>query len=140
MDFIKMCIKYRILLAIYPPHSTHTLQPLNVLCFSPLAGNYSKGLTDHLHTSQGSPRVLESARKLQDRFDAEEHDRELAKNTRRKLQESNRLFREKFAIEKKEAAAKRKRWQNARLRSAAKLMYAKLKERRIRKLATLQKL
>ena len=250
MDFIKMCIKYRILPAIYPPHSTHTLQPLDVVCFSPLAGNYSRDLTDHLHTSQGltpfkkgdffkvfwpawvatftpelvkrvfeatglvpfdpdrildrftksereeeaaaaamgtpddwrttdrvlqgavrdtdaaevqggrqvlhslhtqnellkiekdglrfalnnerskpkkgkplplvqreetqartqwwSPRALESARKLQDQFDAEEHDREFAKSTRRELQESNRLLKEKLAIEKKEAAAKRK--------------------------------
>jgi hypothetical protein len=53
MDFIKLCDKYHILLAIYPPHSTHTLQPLDVVCFSPLAGNYSKVLTKHLHQSQG---------------------------------------------------------------------------------------
>jgi hypothetical protein len=53
MDFDKLCNKYHILLAIYPSHSTHTLQPLDVVCFSPLAENYSKALTKHLHQSQG---------------------------------------------------------------------------------------
>ena len=59
-------------------------------------------------TQWWSPRALESARKLQDQFDAEEHDRELAESTRRELQESNRLLKEKLVVEKKEAAAKRK--------------------------------
>ena len=269
MDFIKMCIKYRILPAIYPPHSTHTLQPLDVVCFSPLAGNYSRDLTDHLHTSQGltpfkkgdffkvfwpawvatftpelvkrvfeatglvpfdpdrildrftksereeeavavmgtpddwrttdrvlqgavrdtdtaevrgvrqvlhslytqnellkiekdgfrfalsnerskpkkgeplplvqreetqvrtqwwSPRALESARKLQDQFDAEERDRELAKSTRRELQESNRLLKEKLAIEKEEVAERKA--EERRQIDARKAQRAKDKEAR----------
>jgi hypothetical protein len=33
MDFIDYCDWNRILLAVYPPHSTHTLQPLNVVMF-----------------------------------------------------------------------------------------------------------
>ena len=41
------------MLAVYPPHSTHTLQPLDVVCFKPLAQNYSNQLTNHLHKSQG---------------------------------------------------------------------------------------
>ena len=53
MRFIKFCDINKILLAVYPPHSTHTLQPLDVVCFSPLAANYSKVLTKHLHNAQG---------------------------------------------------------------------------------------
>ena len=53
MRFISFCDRNKIVIAVYPPHSTHTLQPLDVVCFSPLAQNYSKALTDHLHNSQG---------------------------------------------------------------------------------------
>jgi hypothetical protein len=53
MRFISFWDRNKIMIAVYPPHSTHTLQPLDVVCFSPLAGNYSKVLTDHLHNSQG---------------------------------------------------------------------------------------
>ena len=53
MDFISYCDQEKIMLAVYPPHSTHTLQPLDVVCFKPLAQNYSNELTDHLHKSQG---------------------------------------------------------------------------------------
>jgi hypothetical protein len=52
MRFISFCDRNKIMIAVYPPHSTHTLQPLDVVCFSPLAGNYSEGLTYHLHNSQ----------------------------------------------------------------------------------------
>jgi hypothetical protein len=38
---------------ISPPHSTHTLQPLDIGCFKPLSGTYSKKLTNHLQKSQG---------------------------------------------------------------------------------------
>jgi hypothetical protein len=48
MRFIAYCDLHRIMIAVYPPHSTHTLQPLDVGCFSPLATNYSHILTDHL--------------------------------------------------------------------------------------------
>jgi hypothetical protein len=44
MNFINWCDKNNILLAIYPPHSTHRLQPLDVALFSPLATAYTKQL------------------------------------------------------------------------------------------------
>jgi hypothetical protein len=52
MAFVRFCDRNKIMIAVYPPHSTHTLQPLDVVCFSPLAGNYSKALTEHLHNAQ----------------------------------------------------------------------------------------
>jgi hypothetical protein len=51
MDFINYCDEHRILLAIMPPHSTHTLQPLDVVMFKPLSTAYSSALTTHLHKS-----------------------------------------------------------------------------------------
>jgi hypothetical protein len=53
MDFINYCDNYWILCAILPPHSTHTLQPLNVVMFKPLSSSYSNELTSYLHQSQG---------------------------------------------------------------------------------------
>jgi hypothetical protein len=53
MDFIKYCDQNKILLAILPPHSTHTLQLLDVVMFKPLSTAYSKELTTHLHNGQG---------------------------------------------------------------------------------------
>jgi hypothetical protein len=53
MDFINYCDQNKILLAILPPHSTHTLQPLDVVMFKPLSTAYSKELTTHLHNGQG---------------------------------------------------------------------------------------
>jgi hypothetical protein len=53
MEFIKYCDDNRILLAIYPPHSTHTLQPLDVCLFKPLSSAYSAELTDFMYKSQG---------------------------------------------------------------------------------------
>jgi hypothetical protein len=38
---------------IFPPDSTHTLQPLDVVMFSPLAKQYSTNLSRHLHGGQG---------------------------------------------------------------------------------------
>ncbi|KAF1922239.1 uncharacterized protein M421DRAFT_427112 [Didymella exigua CBS 183.55] len=40
--FINYCSRHKILLLIYLPHSTQTLQPLDVGCFSPFGNNYSK--------------------------------------------------------------------------------------------------
>jgi hypothetical protein len=37
MDFIECCDQNRILLLMYPPHSTHTLQPLDIVMFKPLS-------------------------------------------------------------------------------------------------------
>ncbi len=53
MDFIKFCDSNKILLAVFPPHATHTLQPLDVVLFRPLSASYSKELTTYLHNSQG---------------------------------------------------------------------------------------
>ena len=52
-DFIDYCDANRILLAVFPPHSTHTLQPLDVVMFKPLSSAYSAELTNYLHASQG---------------------------------------------------------------------------------------
>jgi hypothetical protein len=52
-EFIDYCDAKKILLAIFPPHSTHTLQPLDVVMFSPLSKYYSQELDRHLHQSQG---------------------------------------------------------------------------------------
>jgi hypothetical protein len=51
--FIDYCYKNKILLAIYPPHSTHTLQPLDVVLFKPLASAYSAELSRLSYRSQG---------------------------------------------------------------------------------------
>jgi hypothetical protein len=53
MEFIEYCDRHRILLMILPPHSTHTLQPLDVVLFKPLSQAYSNELTNHLHKAQG---------------------------------------------------------------------------------------
>jgi hypothetical protein len=51
--FINYCHEHRILLCILPPHSTHTLQPLDVVVFKPLSSAYSLELTKYLHRGQG---------------------------------------------------------------------------------------
>ena len=53
MKFIDYCDSHRILLAIYPPHSTHTLQPLDVCLFRPLSQAYSNQLTSFMDECQG---------------------------------------------------------------------------------------
>jgi len=53
MDFINYCDQNRILLAVFPPHSTHTLQPLDVCMFKPLSTTYSGELSAFLHRGQG---------------------------------------------------------------------------------------
>jgi hypothetical protein len=53
MDFIEYCDRNRILLAIYPPHSTHTLQPLDVVMFKPLSSAYSAEVAAFMERSQG---------------------------------------------------------------------------------------
>ena len=52
-DFIEFCHQNRIILAVLPPHSTQTLQPLDVVCFKPLSSQYSNELDSHLQQSQG---------------------------------------------------------------------------------------
>jgi hypothetical protein len=51
--FIDYCDDNRILVLVYPPHATHTLQPLDVSCFKPLSQNYSKELIYHNYTTEG---------------------------------------------------------------------------------------
>jgi hypothetical protein len=53
MDFLNYCNQNRILVMVFPPHSTHTLQPLDVVMFKPLLTAYSNALTKHLHNAQG---------------------------------------------------------------------------------------
>ena len=53
MAFINECDRLRILLIILPPHTTHRIQPLDVLLFQPLATYYTNGLNDLLFNSLG---------------------------------------------------------------------------------------
>ena len=53
IEFIKYCHEHKILLAVLPPHATHTLQPLDVCMFKPLADAYSTQLQGFLQDSQG---------------------------------------------------------------------------------------
>ena len=53
MKFLDWCERHRILLAIYPPHSTHRLQPLDISLFAPLAAFYSQALDSHIRQSEG---------------------------------------------------------------------------------------
>ena len=53
MKFINYCDSHRILLAVYPPHSTHTLQPLDVCLFRPLSQAYSSQLATFMDQCQG---------------------------------------------------------------------------------------
>ena len=51
--FLTYCHEHKILVAIFPPHSTHTLQPLDVVMFKPLATKYSYNLTQRASKSKG---------------------------------------------------------------------------------------
>jgi len=53
MEWIDFCDKQRVILVIFPPHSTHRLQPLDVGIFSPLATAYSNALDTFLRDSLG---------------------------------------------------------------------------------------
>jgi len=57
MRFLNWCLQHKILIACYPPHSTHRLQPLDVSCFAPLASYYSQGLDDLIRKSEGHTRI-----------------------------------------------------------------------------------
>ena len=59
-DFISYCDSHKILLMVFPPHATHTLQPLDVVCFKPLAQNYTKELDQHNFDTQGKAPVKKS--------------------------------------------------------------------------------
>ena len=53
IKFLDWCLEHHIMVAVYPPHSTHRLQPLDVSLFSPLAIYYSQELDAFLHRCQG---------------------------------------------------------------------------------------
>ncbi|KAM4067629.1 DDE superfamily endonuclease [Hirsutella rhossiliensis] len=48
IDFIQYCIKFDIVLAIFPPHSTHILQPLDVGVFQPLKHAQQKAIRNFI--------------------------------------------------------------------------------------------
>jgi hypothetical protein len=52
MGFLDWCEKHRILVAVYLPHSTHRLQPLDVSLFSPLATAYTEQLDNFIYQTQ----------------------------------------------------------------------------------------
>jgi hypothetical protein len=56
-EFIEFCDANRILLAIFPPYLTHSLQPLDVVLFSLLSRNYTTELNRNLQRSQGITRI-----------------------------------------------------------------------------------
>jgi hypothetical protein len=45
-DFKDYCLEHKILTLCMPPHSSHILQPLDVVCFSPLKCKYSQRVRD----------------------------------------------------------------------------------------------
>ena len=53
MQFLNYCEKNRILLAMYSPHSTHTLQPLDVALFRFFSQAYSTELFKFMTECQG---------------------------------------------------------------------------------------
>ena len=57
MEFLEWCSLHKILVAIYPPHSTHRLQPLDVSMFNPLAHYYSEELNKWIHDTQGTSKL-----------------------------------------------------------------------------------
>ncbi|KAF2228326.1 CENP-B protein [Viridothelium virens] len=58
--FLKFCDKHRILIAVFPPHLTHRLQPLDVSLFSPLAIYYSQNLDNWIMRYQGLTHLQKS--------------------------------------------------------------------------------
>jgi hypothetical protein len=48
-EFLEYCYRHKILLGIYLPHSTYTLQPLNIVMFKPLSTAYLKKLATRLY-------------------------------------------------------------------------------------------
>ena len=53
MRFLDWCQEHKILIACYPPHSTHRLQPLDISCFAPSSTYYSQDLDDLIRQSEG---------------------------------------------------------------------------------------
>ena len=55
--FLDWCDKHRVLVAVFPPHSTHQLQPLDVTCFRSLGHHYSLNLDKWQIATQGLTRL-----------------------------------------------------------------------------------
>ena len=53
MEFIDYCDNNRILLGVFLPHATYSLQPLDVVMFKPLATAYTNELAHFMEASQG---------------------------------------------------------------------------------------
>ena len=53
VEFLEYCHRHKILLGVYPPHSTHTLQRLDVVMFKPLSTAYPRKLATRLHKHRG---------------------------------------------------------------------------------------
>jgi len=47
LEFIDFCVQKKIILLVLPPHTTHLLQPLDVVIFSLLARYYSAEIEEH---------------------------------------------------------------------------------------------
>jgi DNA uptake protein ComE-like DNA-binding protein len=56
-EFLEYCNANCILLMVFPPHSTHSLQPLDVALFAPLSRHYTEELTHYLQRTQGLMRI-----------------------------------------------------------------------------------
>ena len=53
MKFLDWCEQHKVLLTVFPPHSTHRLRPLDVGIFGPLANYYNQALDDLVRRSEG---------------------------------------------------------------------------------------
>uniref|UniRef100_A0A0D2YJN5 DDE-1 domain-containing protein n=1 Tax=Fusarium oxysporum (strain Fo5176) TaxID=660025 RepID=A0A0D2YJN5_FUSOF len=53
MDFLDWCDAHRIIVAVFPPHSTHRLQPLDVSLFGPLSTADTNRLVQWTSKTQG---------------------------------------------------------------------------------------
>ncbi|RKK07648.1 hypothetical protein BFJ65_g17853 [Fusarium oxysporum f. sp. cepae] len=53
MGFLDWCDAHRIIVAVFPPHSTHRLQPLDVSLFGPLSTAYTNRLVQWTSKTQG---------------------------------------------------------------------------------------
>jgi hypothetical protein len=57
MGFLDWCEQHRIIVAVFPPHSTHRVQPLDVSLFSPLSTAYTQQLVQWMVKTQGLVRL-----------------------------------------------------------------------------------
>ena len=53
LRFVKLCDRLRILLLVFPPHTTYRLQPLDVSLFAPLVRYYTNGFNSLVANNLG---------------------------------------------------------------------------------------